>query len=116
MWRRTWLVFSQAVTVAVAMLFVVLTLKPEWLPGAKSGGLLPTPTLVQLTPTAAGTFAEEEAEARVVAVRVAPRHLGGGDADHRRRRAAGRQRVARDAAGRRAGGGGRQLHLSLIHI
>ena len=29
--RRLWLVFSQAVTVAVAMLFVVATLKPEWL-------------------------------------------------------------------------------------
>jgi serine protease DegQ len=30
--RRTWLIFSQAVTVAVAVLFVVATLKPEWLP------------------------------------------------------------------------------------
>ncbi len=29
--RKTWLVFSQAVTVAVAALFVVTTLKPEWL-------------------------------------------------------------------------------------
>jgi serine protease DegQ len=29
--RKTWLVFSQAVTVAVALLFVVATLKPEWL-------------------------------------------------------------------------------------
>ncbi|HWH81097.1 MAG TPA: trypsin-like peptidase domain-containing protein [Burkholderiaceae bacterium] len=29
--RRTWLVFSQAVTVAVAVLFVVATLKPQWL-------------------------------------------------------------------------------------
>jgi serine protease DegQ len=29
--RRTWLLFSQAVTVAVALLFVVVTLKPEWL-------------------------------------------------------------------------------------
>jgi hypothetical protein len=27
--RRTWLIFSQAVTVAVAVLFVVATLKPE---------------------------------------------------------------------------------------
>jgi serine protease DegQ len=31
--RRTWLIFSQAVTVAVAMLFVVATLKPQWLRG-----------------------------------------------------------------------------------
>jgi Do/DeqQ family serine protease len=30
--RRTWLIFSQAVTVAVAILFVVSTLRPEWLP------------------------------------------------------------------------------------
>jgi Do/DeqQ family serine protease len=29
--RRTWLIFSQAVTVALAVLFVVSTLKPEWL-------------------------------------------------------------------------------------
>ena len=28
--RKTWLLFSQAVTIAVAMLFVVATLKPEW--------------------------------------------------------------------------------------
>jgi len=30
--RRLWLVFSQAVTVAVAALFVVSTFRPEWLP------------------------------------------------------------------------------------
>jgi serine protease DegQ len=51
MMRRTWLVFSQAVTVAVALLFVVLTFKPEWLPGGRGGaglGGLPTPTLVQV--------------------------------------------------------------------
>jgi len=54
MWRRTWLVFSQAVTVAVAMLFVVLTLKPEWLPGARTGTtLLPAPTLLQVAPASA---------------------------------------------------------------
>lgn len=29
--RRTWLIFSQAVTVAVALWFVVATLKPEWI-------------------------------------------------------------------------------------
>jgi Do/DeqQ family serine protease len=29
--RRTWLIFSQTVTIAVALLFVVATLKPEWL-------------------------------------------------------------------------------------
>jgi serine protease DegQ len=29
--RKTWLIFSQAVTVLLAVFFVVLTLKPEWL-------------------------------------------------------------------------------------
>jgi len=74
MWRRTWLVFSQAVTVAVAMLFVVLTLKPEWLPGTKSGvpGLLPTPTLVQLTPPAAGAAASGASGFALAARRAAP--------------------------------------------
>lgn len=38
--RRTWLIFSQAVTVAVAVLFVVATLKPDWLP---RGGSWPAP-------------------------------------------------------------------------
>ncbi len=53
MWRNTWLVFSQAVTVAVAVLFVVLTLKPEWLPGGRAGvagSVLPAPTLLQAAP------------------------------------------------------------------
>ncbi|HRE18730.1 MAG TPA: trypsin-like peptidase domain-containing protein, partial [Rhodocyclaceae bacterium] len=30
--QRLWLIFAQTVTVAVALLFVVSTLKPEWLP------------------------------------------------------------------------------------
>jgi Do/DeqQ family serine protease len=46
MLRRTWLVFSQAVTVALAALFVLLTLKPEWLPRS-GGGTLPLPTVFQ---------------------------------------------------------------------
>ncbi|MFN9006939.1 MAG: 2-alkenal reductase, partial [Betaproteobacteria bacterium] len=55
MWRRTWLVFSQAVTVAVAALFVVVTLKPQWLPGGGGGSvLLAGPTLVQATADPAG--------------------------------------------------------------
>ena len=53
MWHKTWLVFSQAVTVAVAALFVVLTLKPEWLPRGGANGVLPAPTLVQVAQQAA---------------------------------------------------------------
>ena len=33
--RRLWLIFAQAVTVSVAVLFVLNTLKPEWLRKAK---------------------------------------------------------------------------------
>ena len=36
--RRLWLIFAQTVTVAVAILFVINTLKPEWLP-ARPGPL-----------------------------------------------------------------------------
>ena len=32
--RRLWLIFAQAVTISVAVLFVLTTLKPEWLKGA----------------------------------------------------------------------------------
>ena len=38
--RHLWLVFSQAVTICVAALFVVSTFRPEWLP-AKVGGSAP---------------------------------------------------------------------------
>jgi serine protease DegQ len=43
--HKTWLIFAQAVTVAVAALFVVATLKPEWL--GRRTSLLPTPTVIQ---------------------------------------------------------------------
>ncbi|WP_227816509.1 Do family serine endopeptidase [Nitrogeniibacter aestuarii] len=39
--RRLWLIFAQAVTVAVALLFVVSTFRPEWLPGEH-------PTVIQI--------------------------------------------------------------------
>jgi len=44
--RRTWLIFSQAVTVAVAVLFVIATLKPEWLARGAPG----TPAVVMSPP------------------------------------------------------------------
>jgi Do/DeqQ family serine protease len=43
--RKTWLVFSQAVTVAVAVLFVVATLKPDWL----HRGSAAAPSIVSIT-------------------------------------------------------------------
>jgi serine protease DegQ len=45
--RRTWLIFSQAVTVAVAVLFVVATLKPEWLQRAPNSVLPSVVSIVQ---------------------------------------------------------------------
>ena len=52
--RRTWLIFSQAVTVVVAVLFVVGTLKPEWL---RSGSLLPVRVSVVDAPAATASGA-----------------------------------------------------------
>ena len=75
MWRRTWLVFAQAVTVAVAVLFVLLTLKPDWLPGGRGGvaAMLPTPTLVQVAPSpAAAGSAAANGSYSVAARRAAP--------------------------------------------
>jgi Do/DeqQ family serine protease len=45
--HRLWLIFAQAVTVSVAVLFVVITLKPDWLGGK------PTPAVVALQEAAA---------------------------------------------------------------
>ena len=42
--RKLWLIFAQTVTVSLAVLFVVSTLKPEWL--GKPG--LDTPRIVAL--------------------------------------------------------------------
>lgn len=44
--RRLWLIFSQAVTVALAVLFVVGTLQPDWLPGASRGTSPALPRMV----------------------------------------------------------------------
>ena len=50
--RKAWLLFSQTVTVAVALLFVVATLKPEWLHRSDTlgalGGPAPAPSVVTL--------------------------------------------------------------------
>ncbi len=69
--RRTWLVFSQAVTVAVAVLFVLLTFKPEWLPGGRASTLLPSPTVYQVAPASPGASAGASGYA-LAARRAAP--------------------------------------------
>jgi serine protease DegQ len=51
--RRFWLIFSQAVTVGLALLFVVATLKPEWLQRAP-GRMLPQVVSVSAVEGTAG--------------------------------------------------------------
>jgi serine protease DegQ len=51
--RRTWLIFSQAVTVALAVLFVVSTLKPQWLDRKQTVGV-PGELSVQMAPATTG--------------------------------------------------------------
>ncbi len=50
--RRLWLVFSQAVTVALAVVFVLATLKPQWI-GAPTVGAPVQLSIVQPAPPAA---------------------------------------------------------------
>jgi serine protease DegQ len=72
--RRYWLVFSQAVTVLLAVWFVVATLKPEWLD--RGAGVGPRGVaLVQAPPPAAGAvppgsfrLAAQRASAAVVSI------------------------------------------------
>ena len=47
--RKTWLIFSQAVTVSLAVLFVIATLKPQWLGRGGPGGM-PTVVSVLMAP------------------------------------------------------------------
>jgi Do/DeqQ family serine protease len=73
--RRYWLLFSQAVTVLLALYFVVLTMKPEWLsrPPAVSGSTGVTLSEAPSTPSTApplGSFrhAAQKASQAVVSI------------------------------------------------
>jgi len=77
MMRRTWLLFSQAVTIALALLFVVGTLKPEWLrraPAAFSAvrraPQLPAPVAAGSLPAAGGGYSEAARRAAPAVVSV----------------------------------------------
>ena len=51
--QRLWLVFAQSVTAALAVLFVVVTLKPDWLPARSSpaqNGASPLPSIEHMLP------------------------------------------------------------------
>lgn len=47
--RRLWLLFAQGVTLTVAVIFAIQTLKPHWLP--RFSGFSPSPRPVAVTPT-----------------------------------------------------------------
>jgi Do/DeqQ family serine protease len=65
--RRLWIIFSQTATICLAVLFVVSTLKPEWLPARAT----PSPVaLMQQEATAAGT-ATPRADSHHAAVKKA---------------------------------------------
>src|ERR1051325_5213403 len=57
--RRLWLIFSQAATIAVAVLFVVSTFRPEWLPSRTSA-----PPAILQSARARGTLLPEWLPAR----------------------------------------------------
>ncbi|MBI3373516.1 MAG: Do family serine endopeptidase [Betaproteobacteria bacterium] len=71
--RRLWLVFSQTATVCLAVLFVVSTLKPEWLPG-KGASTLSAPAQVSIlsTPGVADSAGARGASFRDAVQRAAP--------------------------------------------
>src|SRR5512134_2105303 len=45
MLRRLWLIFAQATTVGLALLFIVATLRPEWLRGTPAPTTAPSPAV-----------------------------------------------------------------------
>ncbi|MEY3201897.1 MAG: hypothetical protein RIR70_1447 [Pseudomonadota bacterium] len=67
--RRLWLIFSQAVTVTLAVVFVVSTLKPEWLPAPASGAppqVAGSETSSEPSPREAGAVSYAQAARRAV--------------------------------------------------
>ena len=68
--RRLWLIFSQAVTVALALLFVVATLKPEWLDRAP-GQMLPQIVSIAAVPAGVASTASSPAGSLAGAARRA---------------------------------------------
>ncbi len=70
--RKTWLIFSQAVTVGVALLFVVSTFKPEWL-GRSPGRMLPQIVSISQAPVVAADLPALAASATSAGYRAAAR-------------------------------------------
>ena len=70
--RRIWLIFSQAVTVAVALLFVVATFKPEWLKRDAQPALPSIVSIPTAPPVLASAASEASAGYRAAARSAAP--------------------------------------------
>ncbi|MEY4428915.1 MAG: hypothetical protein RLZZ182_1604 [Pseudomonadota bacterium] len=68
--RRLWLIFSQAVTVSVGVVFVVSTLKPQWVPQWHSA---PTPLAADVRPQPVSVSASRGAAASPVGYSQAAR-------------------------------------------
>src|SRR3970040_583452 len=64
--RKLWLTFAQTATIALAVLFVLTTLKPEWLPQRAQG-----PQVVELTQSTQTSVAATRVGAYSEAVRRA---------------------------------------------
>jgi serine protease DegQ len=87
--RALWLLFSQAVTIAVALLFVVATLKPEWLARERGPELVsivsappaPAPAASTAAPASYAAAAQRASPAvvSVTATKVAQRGAGRGE-------------------------------------
>ena len=57
---RLWIIFSQTATICLAVLFVVATLKPEWLPSRAPGSEAPRIAVLQQEPAPQGTGARPD--------------------------------------------------------
>ena len=72
MLRRLWLVFAQAATVCLAVLFVVSTLRPEWLPAGSPAPEVATVVPVQTAAATAGAAPRPAASYHDAVVRATP--------------------------------------------
>jgi Do/DeqQ family serine protease len=70
--RKTWLIFSQAVTVAVAVLFVVATLKPEWLQKRGAAGIPTGVSINAVQPVSLGGASTSPSSYAAAAKRATP--------------------------------------------
>ena len=70
--RKIWLIFSQAVTVAVAVLFVVATLKPDWLQRQPGSGLPNVVSISSVPPVAMAASGGSPSSYSAAARRASP--------------------------------------------